>query len=437
VLRPSSAVFVLAGIGACFASAPGTSLSASRPGLQYNGGKGLPSPAGVGAALTETYMRELTTKNWRVTRLAVIWPGIIALLALVSLGLPGCTPAEPLQIGFLGGLSGRVADLGIGGRNGAILAVEMRNQRGGINGRQVELIVDDDQQDAEVARQAVARLLARKVELIIGPMTSAMALAVLPQVNAAGVPLISPTVTTNVLTGLDDQFFRVVSPTAAHAPKSAEYHFRQHGLRRVVLVYDLRNRAYSESWAGDFRSAFEARGGLIVAAIGFDSSTTFSTLASGVLTHRPDGVVVIANSMDTALLIQQLRMRDATVRIATSEWAATERLVELGGRAVEGVVVAQYVDRESSEPAYLQFHRAYRERFAQEPGFPGLTAFDATNVALDALASKSAGQTLKESILAHGKFAGAQTPIVFDANGDTQRDTYLWVIRNGEFKSLH
>lgn len=381
-------------------------------------------------------MRGLTTKNWRVARLAVIWPGVIALLALVSLGVPGCTPLEPWRIGFLGGLSGRVADLGIGGRNGAILAVEMRNQRGGIKGRPVELIVEDDQQDADVARQAVARLLARKVELIIGPMTSAMALAVLPQVNAAGTPLISPTVTTNGLTGLDDQFFRVVSPTAAHAPRSAEYHFRQHRMREVALVYDLRNSAYSESWAGDFRSAFEARGGRIVAAIGFDDGTSLSALASGVLSHRPDGVVVIANSMDTALLIQQLRMRDAAVRIATSEWAATERLVELGGKAVEGVVVAQYVDRENREPAYLEFHRAYRERFAQEPGFPGLTAFDATNVGLDALASRSGGQTVKESILAHGKFAGAQTPIVFDANGDTQRDTYLWAIQNGEFKSL-
>jgi branched-chain amino acid transport system substrate-binding protein len=62
--------------------------------------------------------------------------------------------------------------------------------------------------------------------VIIGPMTSAMALASCPD-QRRRVPLISPTVTTNALTGIDDQFFRVVAPTAAHVFKSAEYHFRE------------------------------------------------------------------------------------------------------------------------------------------------------------------------------------------------------------------
>ncbi len=204
------------------------------------------------------------------------------LACLPILAVVACSPPEPIRIGFLGGLSGRVADLGIGGRNGALLAVEMRNRQGGINGRPIELIAADDQQDEESARQAVARLLTRKVEVIIGPMTSAMALAVLPQMNAAGVPLLSPTVTTNALTALDDQFLRVVAPTAAHAPKSAEYYFA-HGARQLALAYDARNQAYSESWSNDFQQAFKARGGTIVAAIRFAENTSWSDLATRLL----------------------------------------------------------------------------------------------------------------------------------------------------------
>lgn len=368
-------------------------------------------------------------------RCARLW--VAAMLFICLFGMLACTPPEPLRIGFLGGLSGRVADLGIGGRNGATLAVEMRNQQGGINGRPIELIAEDDQQDPEVARQAVARLLARKVEVVIGPMTSAMALIVLPQFNAAGIPFISPTATTNALTAIDDQFFRVVAPTRSHVFKSAEHHFRVNGLRRVVLVCDLRNDAYTKSWADDFRLAFEGLGGQVVDAIGFASNESLAALASSVLDSKPDGVVIISNSVDSALLIQQIRMRDAAVRIGTAEWAATERLVELGGRAVEGVVVAQYVDRESKAAAYLAFLSAYRKRFGHEPGYPGLTAFDATNVALDALTARSAGQTLKQALLTHADFAGAQSPIHFDANGDTQRETFLSVIENGRFKSLY
>ncbi|WP_295484295.1 ABC transporter substrate-binding protein [Accumulibacter sp.] len=342
-----------------------------------------------------------------------------------------------MRIGFLGGLSGRVADLGIGGRNGAILAVELRNQQGGIDGRPIELIAEDDQQDAEVARKAADRLLARGVEAVIGPMTSAMALVVLPQFNTAGIPLISPTATTNALTALDDQFFRVVAPTAAHVFKSAEHYFRQGGVRRVVLVCDLRNKAYSESWANDFRQAFEGMGGQVVDEASIDSGDSLAALAASILASKPDGVVIISNSVDTALLIQQIRMRDSEVRIGTAEWAATERLIELGGRAVEGVVVAQYVDRESTAPAYQAFLRAYRQRFSHEPGFPGLTAFDATNVALDAIAARSSGQTLKQALLAHGRFAGAQSPIDIDGNGDARRDTFLSAIHDGRFKSLY
>ncbi|HRD90456.1 MAG TPA: ABC transporter substrate-binding protein [Accumulibacter sp.] len=360
----------------------------------------------------------------------------LLLIATCLLGTLSCAPPEPVRIGFLGGLSGRVADLGIGGRNGAILAVEQRNRRGGINGRPIELIAEDDQQDPEVAKQAVARLIARPVEVIIGPMTSAMAIAVVPQINATTIPLIAPTVTTNALTGIDDQFFRVVAPTARHVFKSAEYHYQERGLRRVLLVCDLRNKAYAESWAGDFRRAFVALGGTVVGEIGFTEDDALSTLAARALASRPDGVLIVANSVDTGLLVQQIRLRDRKVQLATAEWAATERLIELGGQAVEGVVVAQYVDRQNATPAYLAFRQAYRERFAHEPGFAGLTAFDATNVALDALTSRQKQQTLKQALLAHGDFVGAQSLIRFDANGDTERDTFLSRIHDGEFQSL-
>lgn len=67
--------------------------------------------------------------------------------------------------------------------------------------------------------------------------------------------------------------------------------------------------------------------------------------------------------------------------------------------------------------------KSFRERFAQEPGFAGLTAFDATNVVLDALAGEAVGQFLKQVIRVRSTFAGRQSPISFDANGDTFRVT--------------
>lgn len=358
---------------------------------------------------------------------------LAAVAAAVCLG--SCSPPEPLKIGFLGGLSGRVTDLGTGGLNGVRLAVELRNKSGGVKGRPVELIEEDDQQDAETARQAVGRLIERKVAAVIGPMTSAMAIATLPQINDARLVMVSPTVSSEALSGLDDHFFRVASSTRHFARQSAEHYARAMGLRRIRPVFDLRNKSYTESWLRDFSAAFKATGGSLLEPLGFTSGEEprFASLAGLALADAPDGIVILGNSVDTAMLCQSIRKIDPSIPIATSEWAATERLIELGGKAVEGVVIAQLIDRRSTEPSFIAFQNAYVTRFGQTPGFAGLYGFDAANVVFAALENKAAKQTLKEALLAQKTFAGTQKAIVFDDYGDTQGGTQLYAVRNGEF----
>ena len=364
--------------------------------------------------------------------------GALLLSLVISSLLVACNTRETIRLGFIGGLSGRVADLGIGGRDGALLAVELRNTSGGVDGRLLELIAEDDQQDPDIARQAVSRLIDNKVTAIIGPMTSAMAVATVPLANTAQLLMLSPTVTTTDLAGMDDYFLRVINSTTNYASKSANYHFAEQGSRRITVTYDLRNQAYTESWLNDYRKEFEAAGGALVAVVPFSSSddSNFSALAQRLLQSRPDGVLILANSVDTAMLAQQVRKRDAVVYINACEWSATERLIELGGKAVEGIVIAQFIDRESQQASYMAFKKAYLARFKREPGFAGLLAFDATNVVLDGLAAQTSGQTLKQAILARREFAGAQSRISFDAYGDAVRDTYLTTVRHGAFVRL-
>jgi branched-chain amino acid transport system substrate-binding protein len=354
------------------------------------------------------------------------------------LGLLSCSPPPPVRLGFVGGLSGRVADLGVEARNGATLAVEMRNKTGGVNGRHIELLAEDDRQDPEVAAAVVGKLIDLKVDAIVGPTTSAMAMAALPLVNAAGVVMIAPTVSTRQLSGIDDHFFRVVASTDANAHANADYHYQRLGLRRVSAAYDLNNQSYTQSWLDEYQAEFVRQGGEVVDRVGFASSASvrFPELAQALLASKPDTVLIVANSVDAAMLCQHLRRLDPAVAIATSEWAATEQLIELGGNAVEGLFVAQLFDRHSTLPASLEFNRNYLARFGKASGYGGLTAFDATNVALDAIAAQKRGQTLKQALLARKTFAGVQGPLTFDDYGDTRRMTYLTTIRNGQFVRL-
>ena len=247
--------------------------------------------------------------------------------------------------------------------------------------------------------------------------------------------LLSPGATTNALSGQDDYFFRVISATRQFARKNALYQRNIQHLQRIAVAYDLSNKAYTESWLGDFRDAFTGNGGEIVKTLSFESGsdTAFLQIARDLLADPVDGVVIIANSMDAALLCQQIRKLDSRVPIAVSEWGATERLMELGGKAVEGVTTAQFFDRNSTAPAYQAFYQAYRDRFGQEPGFSGVAGFDAANVVLDALTQRQSGQSLKQTLLAIRRFAGVQNPVIFDDFGDAKRDTFITVVRGGQF----
>jgi branched-chain amino acid transport system substrate-binding protein len=368
-------------------------------------------------------------------RIPVTGP-IFAVLILLFLVPAACTREQhPVKLGFVGALTGRGADLGVAGRNGAMLAIEQRNAAGGIKGRPVELLVRDDEQSTETARRAVAELIGQNVPAIIGPMTSGMAIATVPLVNASRVIMMSPTVTTNELCGKDDNFFRVISATREYAEKNARYQFDKLGHRNAAALYDLNNKAYTECWLNDFRTTFEGLGGTMLAVQTFSSGsdTVFTGKVRELLAGKPDVMVIISNSVDAAIICQQARKIDPRVSFTLAEWATTERLLELGGKAVEGAYLDQFFNRDDTSPSFMTFLREYRQRFGMDPGFAGVAAFDATNVVLDALARKGTRQDLKEFILATGSFTGVQQKISFDRFGDARRTTYVSTIRDGRF----
>ncbi|MCB1889942.1 MAG: ABC transporter substrate-binding protein [Rhodocyclaceae bacterium] len=361
---------------------------------------------------------------------------IVWLLAMLL--LQACSEPAPMRIGFIGGISGRGADLGISGRNGAQLAVEQWNARGGLNGRPIELQTRDDGGDTEHAKRVFRELSANGCHAVVGPMTSAIALAIAPLADELGLTLVSPTVTTNALSGKDDQFFRVVAPTREFTEQSA-IHLGEHlGLSHLAVIYDATNAAYAASWLADFRRRFEADGRAIVAVLTFESGAQerLQPLARKLLSEPIDGVLILANSLDAALLAQQVRHLDADIQLAASEWAATSRLTEMGGRAVEGMAIASFLDEDSQAPGYLAFREAYRKRFGGEPGFGGLTGFDAANVVLNGLARKRPDESLRDYLRREPEVPAAQGAFAFDASGDGQRSTFITTIRDGRFERV-
>ncbi len=353
-------------------------------------------------------------------------------LLLLPLALAACRgPSAPLKLGFLGGLSGRVADLGEAGRNGALLAVEQCNQAGGLQGRPVELLIADDEQNAEAARRGVESLRQAGALALIGLLTSAMGVAVLPLINQHQLLTISPTITSTELFGLDDYLMLVAPPVSENCARSAQ-HLHAKGLRRAAVAWDLGNRSYTEDWLRHFDKSFSALGGSVVGQASFRSGEGYGEVVGQLLASQPDLLMFAASAVDTVRLTQAARNQGARQLISASSWAATESLLQLGGRTVEGISLPQYFDRDDRSPRYLAFAEAYRQRFKQEPGFASVAAHDATRALLSVVAGGS-GAALKAALLAGQRFEGLQATFSFDRFGDAQRQTHMTEVRDGRF----
>jgi branched-chain amino acid transport system substrate-binding protein len=145
---------------------------------------------------------------------------LIRRLAVIGLAtLCGCQPAPPIKVAFIGGLSGRVSELAIDGRNGAQLAVETLNAR---PGPRYELRVHDNGQAVEQGPLAIDAVADEGDAFAIGPMTSVLATNMAPRAAKRHLVLISPTANSDELSGIDDYFFRVIPPAGPGAAQLAE-----------------------------------------------------------------------------------------------------------------------------------------------------------------------------------------------------------------------
>ena len=177
----------------------------------------------------------------------------LLLAGLLALLLTACGKPEPIRIGFIGGLSDRTNDTGEAARNALMLAIEQRNATGGIDGRPLEMLVADDGQEASLARKAMSALIAGQPAAIVGPYTSAVAEAILPQADQAGIVLLSPVITSMQFVGKDDMLIRLNRSTRDNAGDYAQQLIGR-GISRLAVALDVRNRAFSASWLDELRA---------------------------------------------------------------------------------------------------------------------------------------------------------------------------------------
>jgi len=355
-------------------------------------------------------------------------------MGIVCLFLNCAEKKSPVKIGFVSSLTGKQSDLGIPARNAVMLAVKEKNQQGGLLGRPIVLLVKDDRYDPETAVKVDRELIDSEVVAIIGHVTSSMSEAVLPLINEKKMLMISPTTASSRLAGIKDYFFRMFEPVRASAGQLAELAFRKHSVKTMAAIYDLANEAYAADYFESFRSAYEQVGGRMVQTQTFASGQVggFLHLAEKMKGSNPDGVLVVAGGLDTALICQQIAKLSWHPALFASPWSMTNDVIKHGGRSVDGILSIILLNPDDDSPPYQAFRDKFRAAFGQQPGFSAVCAFEAATALF--MAYEQAGgdvASLPRTLLAIRKFPGLQGDVVIDEYGDAKRKGFITTVQDG------
>jgi branched-chain amino acid transport system substrate-binding protein len=346
---------------------------------------------------------------------------------------------QPFLLGFAGSITGEYSDLGIPGRNGVRLAVEDLNAKGGLLGRQVDLLVQDDLSTASGAVKADKRLIAKGATAIIGHMTSSQTLAALPLCDAHGVPLISPTASTPLLSGKKDLFFRVQPATDHAAVALAEHMVRRHELETFCIVWDKGNQAFTRPYRQDFGQRLEELGGRVLKsfAVTFPVQDRALEVARNIETLQPDGVFILASARDTAEIVLAIKDVGAHCLLASSEWARTNDLFVYGNGRMEGLHVVQLNSSHLAPQAHEAFRQKYQNRFGRMPSYASAQGYNAVTVYARAM-EKALGDPdeLPRALTGIADVPGLYGPMTLNAQGDLSRDIFISVVRDNAFVVL-
>lgn len=364
----------------------------------------------------------------------------ITFFTLSSFLFTACNSKEMIKIGFVAALTGNSSETSVDGRNSVVLAAEEINKTGGIRGKQIQLLVVDDKNDKDIALIVDKYLVEQGAKVIIGHMTSGMAQLTVPFVNEENILMISPTISLDSLSGIDDNFLRVIPSNKLQGEFLADAAFKRKNVKKVAVIYDNRNKAFAEGVKGFFEQRIESYGGEIVATEIFDTgnNVNYSTIAQRIGKTDAEGVLVIASSVDAALFCQHFFKNDIRLPVFLPTWSMTNDFIKQGGPTVEGAYLVNFIDVESKAVDYVQFKKNYYEKYGSEPTFASLLSYEAAIVLFEAMGSTKelTAVNIKETILKQRRFKGLQDEIVIDEYGDITRKCYLYMVKNGVYTKV-
>ncbi len=378
--------------------------------------------------------------TYKKTAISIIIILLLIIASIISLNLTGLVVKDSkntINVGVVATQTGVGAYAGQEEIRGVTLAVEEINNRGGINGKQIKLIIEDSATAPDKAVEAVHKLVnVDQVNYIIGDSWSSTTVAMVPITNQEGAILISPIAILDELSN-DDLFFRTIPTTDGMMKKLAEYAYNEMGARKVAVLRQA--TPFGVENAQDFKKYFEGLGGEIVAEESFPlTQNDLRTEIIKVMEKEPDTILNLhATGPPIGLIIKQADELNINVKWISSWGVQNDPLVKEYKNEVEGLVYA-YPDDSALDKDKTGFVNKYKEKYNENPSLYAANSYDAMMVLSKAIEKNGDNpKDIKEYFLKMGIYNGAGGDFKFDENGDINKKIIIKTVQDGKFVKVN
>ena len=360
---------------------------------------------------------------------------VIAGVALLGLSAP-VHAADTIKLGVPGAHSGDLVSYGQPSLNAARIVVEEFNAKGGVLGKQIELIAQDDQCKPELGTNAATKLLSENVDVIMGAICSGATKAALPIYTDAKKVSMSPSATTPDLTetGENPYFFRTIASDSDQGKLAAGFVKDKLGLKKVALIHDKGD--YGRGFTNYAREVLEAGGVEIVLAEGITpGAVDYSAVIQKLRQSGAEAVIYGGYHPEASKLVQQMKKRRVKIPFVSDDGVKDEAFIKVAGAEADGMVYATGPKDVSKLPENVRARELHVKKFGVEPGAFYDNAFAATVALLTAI--EKAGSTDTDKVMAVLRTEYVDTPlgkIKFDQKGDAEGIGFsIYKVEGGKF----
>jgi len=364
---------------------------------------------------------------------------LLFMAALAALPASPLFGADAIKVGEYASLTGKEASFGQYSHNGVALAVEEINARGGVLGRPIELISEDDQSRPGQAATVVQKLISRdQVVAVLGEVASSRSLEAAPICQARKIPMISPASTNPDVTEKGDYIFRVCFTDTFQGRLLADFAAKTLKAKKVAVLKDVKSD-YSMGLARNFLAGARALG--IETALERDFSggdKDFKAQLTAIRSSNPDAVFVPAYYTDVGLIIRQARSLGIKVPLFGGDGWESTATPQVAGSAAEGTYFSTHFSVDDQRPEVQEFVKKFKAKYGVPPDAMAALGYDSAAILADAL--RRAGSTdpakLRDAIAATKDFAAVTGKITLDERRNASKPAVILEIKGGKFNFL-